>query len=221
MASQKTSHISSELYEYLLAHGVREPDVLKRLRDETSRLPEAIMQISPDQGAFMSMLVKLMHARTILEIGVFTGYSSLAMALALPEDGQLTALDVSEEWTAVAVAYWQRARVDHKIDLRLAPALDTLEELVRNGRAGSYDLAFIDADKQSYRPYYEQCIVLVRPGGLIAIDNAFHDGRVCKPSEATEDTQAIDRLNRAIKEDDRVEICLTPVGDGLMLCRKK
>lgn len=218
---RKTSHIPDDLYDYLLSMGVREPDVLKRLREETSRMPDAIMQISPDQGAFMALLIKLMRARFVLEVGVFTGYSSLAMALALPEDGRVTALDVSEEWTDVARRYWQQAGVADMIDLVLAPAAETLAELINGGRANSYDFAFIDADKQSYSEYYESALTLVKPGGLVVLDNAFRGGLVCDPPEGDADTAAIDALNRRIKEDERVDICLTTTGDGLMLCRKR
>ncbi len=221
MSDLKTSHMPEDLHDYMLRVGVREPDVLARLRAETAPLPLSIMQISADQGAFMAMLVKLLDMRRILEIGVFTGYSSLAMALALPDDGRITALDVSEEWTAIARRYWQEAGVADRIDLQLAPALESLDRLIERGKAGLYDFAFIDADKENYPHYYERSLQLVRPGGLIAIDNAFHLGRVVDPASANAETQIIDRLNRTIHDDDRVDIALTPIGDGIMFCRRR
>ena len=221
MSDLKTSHMPEGLHAYMLEVGVREPDILARLRAETEPLPLSIMQISPDQGAFMAMLVKLLDMRRILEIGVFTGYSSLAMALALADDGRITALDVSEEWTAIARRYWREAGVADKIDLRLAPALDSLDRLLEQGEAETYDFAFIDADKENYPHYYERSLQLVRPGGLIAIDNAFHLGRVVDPARANAETSVIDRLNRAIRDDDRVDIAMTPIGDGIMFCRRR
>lgn len=217
----KTSNVPSELYDYLLETGVREPEILARLRNETRRMPEAMMQISPDQGAFMALLAKLIGAKRVLEVGVFTGYSSLAMAIALPEDGKITALDISEEWTSVARRYWTEAGVLHKIELLIGPALESLEKLIEDGRAGSYDFAFIDADKTSYPAYYEAALQLVRAGGLIALDNALHSGRVLNPEAGGEDTKAIDAINRKIRADDRVDIAMTVIGDGLMLCRKR
>ena len=217
----KTSNIPQNLYEYLLETGVREPEILQQLRKETAALPEAMMQISPDQGAFMALLVKLIGASRILEVGVFTGYSSLAMAIALPEDGTITALDVSDTWTSIARRYWAEAGVEHKIDLRLAPAVQSLSELIDAGEANSYDFAFIDADKVSYPEYYEKALVLVRPGGLIALDNALHSGRVLDLATGNEDTRAIDAINRMIRHDDRVDIAMTTIGDGLLLCRKR
>lgn len=217
----KTSNIPKNLYKYLLETGVREPEILQRLRKETAALPEAMMQISPDQGAFMALLVKLIGASKILEVGVFTGYSSLAMAIALPEDGTITALDVSDTWTSIARRYWTEAGVEHKIDLRLAPAIDSLSQLVDAGLANSYDFAFIDADKVNYPDYYEKALVLVRPGGLIALDNALHSGRVLDLASAGEDTRTIDAINRKAREDDRVDIAMTAIGDGLLLCRKR
>ncbi len=221
MTGLKTSHMPGALHAYAVRVGVREVDVLARLRAETAELPFAAMQISPDQGQFMALLVKLLAMRRILEIGVFTGYSSLVMALALPADGRITALDISEEWTGVAARYWREAGVAERIDLRLAPAAQSLEALLAGGAADSYDFAFIDADKENYPDYYEKSLALVRPGGLIGLDNAFHMGRVAEPDRATPDTAIIDRLNRRIHDDPRVDISLTPIGDGLMLCRKR
>ena len=221
MSALKNSHLPQKLFDYAVQVGVREPEVLGRLRRETAAMPSAAMQISPDQGQFMALLVKLLEMRKILEIGVFTGYSSLVMALALPAGGRITALDVSREWTAVARRYWQEAGVTERIDLRLAPALDSLEALLAGSAGGSYDFAFIDADKEHYPHYYEASLELVRPGGLIGIDNAFHMGRVAEPDRATAETAIIDRLNRQIYQDERVDISLTSIGDGLMLCRKR
>lgn len=221
MTGLKTSHLSGDLHAYAIQVGVREPDVLRRLRAETADMPYAAMQISPDQGQFMALVVKLLAMRRILEIGVFTGYSSLAMALALPADGRITALDVSREWTAVAARYWREAGVADRIDLRLAPATDSLRALLADGAADSYDFAFIDADKENYPDYYEMSLELVRPGGLIGLDNAFHMGRVVEPDRAIPETAIIDQLNRRIHVDPRVDISLVPIGDGLMLCRKR
>jgi predicted O-methyltransferase YrrM len=218
---RKTSNIADDLYDYLLETGVREPDILARLREETAKLPESMMQISPDQGAFMALLVKLIGARRILEIGVFTGYSSLAMAIALPEDGTITALDVSKEWTSIARRYWAEAGVEHKIDLLLAPATESLGRLIEAGQSERFDFAFIDADKTNYPEYYESALRLLRPGGLIAIDNTLHSGRVLNPAESGEDTRTIDRVNRMIRSDERVDIAMTAIGDGLLLCRKR
>ena len=205
---------------YVRAVSVRENEWLRRLREETSLNPQAIMQITPEQGAFFQFLVKLIRARRTLEVGVFTGYSSLAVALALPEAGTITACDVSDEWTSVARRYWASAGVADKIDLRLGPAADTLEELVRSGRRDFYDFAFIDADKPSYDRYYELCLQLVRPGGLIALDNMLYHGQV--PDETCQDanTVALRALNRKLAQDQRVMVSLLPVADGISLALK-
>jgi predicted O-methyltransferase YrrM len=200
---------------------LREAPILKRLREETAALPMAMMQISPEQGAFMALLVELLGAKRTIEVGTFTGYSALAVAFALPADGRVTACDVSEEWTAVARRYWREAKVDHKITLTLAPATKTLDELIAGGQRDLYDFAFIDADKPNYDAYYERCLTLVRPGGLIAIDNVLWGGSVADPKADDADTRAIRALNIKITGDKRVTASLVPIGDGLTLARKR
>lgn len=192
-----------------------------RLRDETMTMRGHSMQIAPEQGQFMAMMIRLIGARRGLEIGVFTGYSSLVTALALPNDGRLVALDRSEEWTAIAQRYWREAGVAHKIDLRLGAALDTLDRLLDDGHAGSFDFAFIDADKGNYDGYYERALRLVRPGGLVMLDNVLWGGSVADPAADDEDTAAIRALNNKIHRDDRVDVSLVPIGDGLTLARKR
>jgi predicted O-methyltransferase YrrM len=198
----------------------QETPLQRRLRAETAALPRGRMQIGPDQGALLALLVRLIGARRTLEVGTFTGYSALAVASALPEDGRLIACDVSEEWTAIARRYWQEAGVAGRIDLRLGPAAETLA-LLRDGGGGSFDFAFIDADKPSYDTYYEACLRLVRPGGLIAIDNTLWSGAVADPAKNDPDTAAIRALNLKVRDDRRVEACLLTVGDGVMLARKR
>lgn len=209
------------LGEYYASVGVRESGVLAELRCETAQLPAANMQIAPEQGQLLALLVRLMHARRCIEIGVFTGYSSIAVALALPDDGELLACDVSEEYCAVARRYWQKANVAHKIRLELAPALATLDHELAAGRAGQYDFAFIDADKTGYTAYYERCLQLLRPNGLIAVDNTLWSGRVADPAVRDADTQALRDFNSAVAVDDRVDLCLVPIADGLTLLRKR
>jgi caffeoyl-CoA O-methyltransferase len=211
--------LSDELNAYLIEVGVREPEVLARLREETAVLPQANMQIAIEQGALLSMLVKLLGARRVLEIGTFTGYSSTAMALALPPDGRIVCCDVSEEFTAVARRTWAAAGVEDRVDLRLAPALETLEGLLATEGRESFDLAFIDADKTNYRGYVEGALLLVRQGGLIAIDNVLWSGRVIDPEDTDEDTQAIRDLNADLANDERVDIVMVPIADGLTLLR--
>lgn len=218
--SNKTFTLSDDLYGYLFEHSVREPEILRRLREETARDSMARMQIAPEQGQFMQLLVRLMGARRYLEVGVFTGYSSLAVALALPADGRIVACDVSDIWTKVARRYWAEAGVAEKIDLRLAPALQTLDALIAGGATGSFDFSFIDADKTSYRAYYERALTLVRVGGLIAVDNTLWEGRVADPKARDADTQAIRDFNRHLRDDRRVHLCLVPIGDGLSLALK-
>jgi predicted O-methyltransferase YrrM len=198
-----------------------ETPVQRRLRAETAVLPRARMQISPDQGALLALLVHLVGARRALEVGTFTGYSALAIAAALPADGKLITCDVSEEWTAVARRYWEEAGLSGRIELRLGPAVDTLAELRRQGGAGSFDFAFIDADKPSYNVYYEACLDLVRPGGLIVLDNMLWGGAVADPADKEEETEALRSLNRKVRDDERVEACLLTVGDGVLLARKR
>ena len=213
--------LDERLYDYLLDASLREPEILRRLREETAGMPLAVMQIAPEQGQFMALLVELTGAKRTLELGVFTGYSSLAVALALPADGHITACDVSEEFTAVARRYWAEAGVADKIDLRLAPALETLDALLADGQAGTYDFAFIDALKTEYTDYFERVIELLRPGGLAAIDNVLWDGRVADPDDNDEDTLAIRAFNEKLLGDQRVSLSLLPLADGLTLARKR
>src|SRR6266566_773163 len=220
MSSQHIE-LSAELWDYIRGMSLREPDVLRRLREETAPLPLARMQISPEQGQFMGLLMRLLGARTTLEVGVFTGYSSISVAMALPEDGKIIACDVSEEWTSIARRYWREAGVTHKVDLRLRPAVETLDALLAEGRAGTFDFAFIDADKSNYLNYYERCLKLVRPGGLIAIDNVLWHGSVIDPAKQDEDTVAIRRFNLLVSEDERVWVSLLPLSDGLTLAMKR
>lgn len=219
--SNRTLTLTDSLYDYLLATSLRESDLLRQLREETAKDPLARMQISPEQGQFMSLLVRLMGARRALEIGVFTGYSSLCIAQALPPDGQLIACDVSEEWTAVARRYWEQAGVADRVDLRLAPALETLDALLGDGEAGRFDFAFIDAHKPEYVDYYERLLRLLRPGGVVAVDNVLWSGRVVDPAQDDEDTRAIRAFNEHVAADERVHLSLVPIGDGLTLALKK
>ena len=216
--SNKTIGLSDELEAYVVAVGAREPEVLARLRAETAAIPEHGMQVAPEEGAFLALLVELIGARRCLEIGTFTGYSSLAVALALPDDGLLTCCDVSEEWTAVARRYWDEAGVAGKIDLRVAPALETLDGLLEDGASG-YDFAFVDADKTGYDAYYDRLLRLVRPGGLIAFDNTLWGGRVLEPDPDDADTRAIQALNARLAGDERVSLSLLPIADGVTLAR--
>lgn len=219
--SNRTISMTDGLYGYLLDTSLREVPLLKRLRDETAAHPQARMQISPEQGQFMQLLAKLMGARRCIEVGVFTGYSSLAVALALPADGRILACDVSEEFTSVARRYWKEAGVAGKIELKLAPALQTLDERLAAGEAGSYDLAFIDADKANYADYYERVLKLLRPGGLVLVDNVLWSGRVLDAADRSEDTMAIRAFNELLHQDERIDLSLLPVGDGLTLARKR
>jgi predicted O-methyltransferase YrrM len=210
-----------DLHEYLVEHGVREPDILKRLREETALLPQHNMQIAPEQGAFMSMLVGLMGARRCIELGTFTGYSSLVVALALPPDGQIVCCDVSEEWTSVARRYWAEAGVADRVELRLGPALETLDELLAGGAAGTFDFAFIDASKREYPDYHERIVRLLRQGGLAMYDNVLWDGGVIDESMTDEDTLGVRRLNDRLVADERVSLSMIPVADGLTLVSKR
>jgi caffeoyl-CoA O-methyltransferase len=219
--TNRSISLTDSLYGYLLSVSLREPELLSRLREETAALPYARMQIAPEQGQFMALLVRLLGARRCLEVGVFTGYSSLAVALALPDDGRIVACDVSEEWTSVARRYWAEAGVAHKIDLRLAPALETLEALLVEGEAGCFDFAFLDADKENYLRYYEVVLELVRPGGLIVADNTLWSGRVADPANDEASTVALRRFNEQLHRDERVDLSLVPIGDGLTLARKR
>ena len=219
--TRRTNHLPQELYAYLLDVSLREPPVMRKLREETASLEKANMQISPEQGQFMALLVELMGARNALEVGTFTGYSALAVALALPEDGHLVACDVSEQWTAIGQRYWEEAGVAHKIDLRLAPALETLDALLAEGCAETFDFAFIDADKEGYDAYYERALELMRTGGLIVLDNTLWEGKVVDSAATDVDTGAIRAINTKLVGDERVTQSLLPVGDGLTLARKR
>jgi caffeoyl-CoA O-methyltransferase len=215
-----TLNIDDHLYQYILDVSLREHPVLAELREVTRSQPRAGMQISPEQGQFMAMLIKLIGARQTLEIGVFTGYSALATALALPPDGRIIACDVNAEFTAIGRRHWQKAGVADKIDLRLAPAIDTLDALIAEGRSGSFDFAFIDADKTNYDNYYERCLQLLRVGGLIAIDNVLWDGEVARPAQDA-DTAALQALNIKLHVDERVDLSLLSIADGVTLARKR
>ena len=210
-----------DLQAYLVEHGVREPDILKRLREETALLPQHNMQIAPEQGAFMAMLVSLIGARRCIELGTFTGYSSLAVALALPADGRIVCCDLSEEWTSVARRYWSEAGVADRVDLRLGPALETLDELIAGGASGTFDFAFIDASKREYPDYHERILRLLRQGGLALYDNVLWEGGVIDESMTDEDTVGVRRLNDRLIGDERVSISMLPVADGLTLVQKR
>ena len=220
MANRPTA-LTDRLHAYLVEVSLREPPLLRELREETARLPEAIMQISPEQGQFMRLLVELIGARRAVEIGTFTGYSALCVAEAMGPEGRLIACDVSAEYTAMARRYWARAGIAERIDLRLGPAVAPLDQLLAGGAAGSVDFAFIDANKSDYDAYYERALALVRPGGRIAIDNVLWDGSVADPKIDDADTNAIRALNLKLRGDQRVGISLVPIGDGLTLARKR
>jgi predicted O-methyltransferase YrrM len=218
--SRRTLDLDDTLYDYVLANSLREHPAQAALREATKGHRWAGMQISPEQGQLMALLVRLIGARNAIEIGVFTGYSALTIALALPADGRLLACDISDEYTRIGRPFWRDAGVERKIELRLAPALETLDARIAEGAAGSYDFAFIDADKTGYDAYYERCLTLLRAGGLIAIDNVLWGGSVAKPADS-DDTRALQALNRKLHRDERVDLALVPVGDGLTLARKR
>ena len=219
--AHKTLGLADDLHEYLLRVGVREPPVLARIRQQTAELPEHDMQIAPEQGAFMALLVELMDAKRCLEVGTFTGYSSTAVALALPADGRLVCCDVSKEWTDHARRHWADAGVADKVTLRLGPAVETLDTMLAAGEQGTYDFAFVDADKPSYPAYYERVLELVRAGGLLAFDNVLRRGDVVRAAANDPDTTAIRRLNATLATDERVSIAMVPIADGLTLARKR
>ena len=218
--SKRTINLDDTLYDYLLAHSLREHPEQTALREATRVHPRGGMQISPEQGQFMQLLVKLISAKRCIEIGTFTGYSALTVALALPADGYILACDISDEFTAVGKPYWQRAGVAHKIELVIAPAVGTLDARLAAGEAGQYDFAFIDADKAGYDAYYERCLQLLRQGGLLAFDNTLWSGAVARPAE-DDDTRALQALNDKLYADDRIDMAMLPIGDGLTLARKR
>ena len=220
--SRRTLTLDDALHDYVIEHGVREHPELAALREATREHPRAGMQISPEQGQLMQLLVQMLGARRTIEVGVFTGYSALAVALVLPDDGRLLACDISDEYTRVARPHWKRAGVDNKIELVLEPAVNTLDARIAAGQSGQYDFAFIDADKSNYANYYERCLKLLRSGGLIAIDNVLWSGRVAKPAEPGDaDTVALQQFNNVLHGDARVDLALLPIGDGLTLARKR
>jgi len=220
--SNRSIGLDDRLNDYLMRTSVREPEILARLRAETARLGgSARMQISPDQGQFMALLVRLTGARRLLEVGTFTGYSALACALALPPDGRILCCDIDDDWTSIARRYWMEAGVADRMDLRLAPALETLDGLIEDGQADGFDMAFIDADKVNYDGYYERALKLVRRGGLILVDNTLWGGTVADPLDQRPDTIAIRRLNEKIGRDDRVAICQIPIADGLTIALRQ
>lgn len=218
---KKTLGLDDQLYNYFLSASLRESEILRQLRQETNNHPQAMMQIAPEQGQFMALLVQLLGATKTLEVGVFTGYSSLCVALALPANGKIIAMDVSEEYTCIARRYWQLAGVGDKIDLRIAPAMETLEQLLIDGQAETFDFAFIDADKVNYEAYYSLSLQLIRPGGLIAIDNVLWSGRVADYQDQDESTLAIRALNNKLHHDERITLSLVPIADGLTLALKR
>lgn len=219
--STRNAYISEQLYDYLLQNSLREDPILSELRTRTAELPNAGMQISPDQGQFMALLAKTMGAKKCLEVGVFTGYSSSVVAKALPDDGKIVACDVSEEYTAIAREFWQKANISHKIDLKIGPAVKTLDQLIAQGNENSFDMAFIDADKDNYDTYYESALKLVRQNGLILIDNVLWGGRAADPEHNEETTRIIRTLNAKLQKDDRIDVSLLSIGDGLTIARKR
>jgi len=216
----RTLNLDDSLYTYVLAHSLREHPAQTALREATAAHPDAVMQIGPEQGQFMALLVRLIGAKRTIEIGVFTGYSALCVALALPDDGYVLACDVSDEYTRIGRPFWQQAGVADKIDLRLAPARQSLDARLAAGEAGTFDFAFIDADKPAYDDYYERCLKLLRRGGLIAIDNTLWSGDVARPAK-TANTAALQALNDKLARDERIDVSLLPIGDGLTLARKR
>ncbi|MCI0400887.1 MAG: class I SAM-dependent methyltransferase [Gammaproteobacteria bacterium] len=219
--ARKSITLTDTLHEYLISVSLRESDVLKKLRQETAKYPMAEMQIAPEQGQFMSILIQIMGATKALEVGVFTGYSSICIALALPAEGRLIACDINEEWTAVAQRYWRQAGVAEKIELVLAPGLNTMDRLLESGEGSTFDFIFIDAEKANYLGYYERSLKLLRRGGLLLVDNVLWSGRVADPSEQDLDTVAIRIFNEQLHQDDRIAISMLPVADGLTLAVKR
>jgi predicted O-methyltransferase YrrM len=218
--SNRSLDLDDRLYDYLLKVSLRESDLLRELRAETAKLPGGGMQISPEQGQFMALLTEMLGVRRAIEVGTFTGYSSLSVAAAMPEDGRLICCDVSEEFTAIARRYWARAGLEGRIELKLGPAVETLDKLLKT-EAGTFDLGFIDADKTNYLHYYERILKLLRPGGVVLIDNVLWSGAVADPADNGSDTVAIRLLNEHVKTDRRVSLSLLPLGDGLTIARKR
>ena len=218
---KRTTTVDEALYDYLLSVSLHETDLMRRLREQTSEMPMGGMQIAADQGSFLALLVQLIGAKKTLEVGVFTGYSSLVVASALPADGKVYACDVSDEWTSIGRRYWAEAGIAHKIELNLAPGVETLDRFIAEGQAGTFDFAFIDADKSNYDHYYERALILLRTGGLIAIDNMLWHGQVIDETAQDDDTVAIRALNAKVHADQRVTSSLVPIGDGVMLARKR
>ncbi len=219
--SANTLNLTPAVYAYYQKHAFRDSAILKKLREQTHKMSAGNMQISPEQGQFMALLVELIQAKKTLDIGVFTGYSALCVALALPPDGKVVGCDINVEWTKIARRFWEEAGVSDKIDLRLGPAVETLQTLIDENEAGTFDFAFIDADKKNYLEYYEKAFTLLRKGGLIAIDNVLWGGDVADPSENDENVQMIRQVNETLLLDDRVTISMLPIGDGLTLARKR
>jgi len=219
--SRKTLPLDDRLGDYLLSVGVREPEAARALREETAGRPESNMQIAPEQGQFLDFLIRALSVRRAIEVGVYTGYSALITALALPADGELIACDINPEWTAIGQRYWRQAGVSDRIRLHLRPALDTLNALIGAGESGRFDFAFIDADKEGYPDYFEACLKLMRPGGVIAVDNTLWSGHVADPAVQDADTAALRAFNAALRADSRVDLCLLPIADGLTLLRKR
>ncbi|MBX9585623.1 MAG: class I SAM-dependent methyltransferase [Gammaproteobacteria bacterium] len=220
MANQ-TIVMNDALYDYMLSVSLREHEVLRDLRERTAKMSTGGMQIAPEQGQFMAMLVQILGAKKTLDVGVFTGYSSTVVAMALPEDGRVFGFDTNKEWTKMAQQAWKAAEVDHKVSLTLGLAVDLLKDLLEQGEEGSFDFAFIDADKQSYDAYYELCLKLLRVGGVMALDNVFQEGKVLNAASESEQVQIIDALNKKILNDARVQVSLLPIADGLTLAVKK
>ncbi len=219
--SKRTLSLDDKLYQYLLNHSVRESPLMRRLREKTALQEMSRMQIAPEQGQFMALLVELIGAERIIEIGTFTGYSALCMAQAMPDNGLLVCCDINKEWTDIARPFWREAGIDKRIQLHIAPALSTLDRLLEQGEADRFDMAFIDADKTNSLNYYERCLKLLRPNGLLLFDNTLWDGAVADPDDQDADTQALRELNDRLHQDERVSISLVPIGDGLTLARKR
>lgn len=219
--TDKTINLTSDLYQYLLSQSLREHPALKALRKETKQLSQGEMQIAPDEGQFFAMLLKLMNARRVIDIGTFTGYSALVFALAMPEEGRVITCDINTKCTEIAKKYWKEADVIKKIELKIAPALDTLEQLLKNGQENSFDFIFIDADKSNYKNYYEKALLLLRIGGLIAVDNVLWYGRVLDKNNQSKATEAIRCFNEKVSKDTRVDLSMLAIGDGVTLARKR